>query len=169
MDAEIGDYEADDIRKQVSRLLRDLGNPEPPISLPQVRDRLQLDRRYYSIADPGPLGEIGHRLKVGGKLLLRGVASIFEVARKANLCAFWLPDSRRILIDEEVPEKKHRWIEAHEIGHSITPWHQDFLFGDTSTPWTRLAMPWWRPKRTTRRASCSSCRGASQRKRVIWR
>jgi hypothetical protein len=32
----VGNYEADDIRKIVSRIIRDLGNPEPPLSLSHV-------------------------------------------------------------------------------------------------------------------------------------
>ena len=36
----------------------------------------------------------------------------------------------RILIDETVPKPKHRWIEGHEVGHSVIPWHREFLFGD---------------------------------------
>jgi hypothetical protein len=127
MDGEVGDFEAEDIRRQVQRLLRDLGNPEPPIILSQVCEQLQLDRRYYSTADPSTLDEVAHRVKVGGKQF---VATLMGLVRKSKLCAFWLPERRRILIDEAAPEKMHRWIEAHEIGHSITPWHQEFLFGD---------------------------------------
>ena len=127
MEGEVGDYEAEDIRKQVQRLLRDLGNPEPPIVLSQVREQLLLDRRYYSSADPGTFDEVAHRVKVDGKQL---VATLMSLVHKAKLCAFWLPNNRRILIDQAVPEKKHRWIEAHEIGHSITPWHKEYLFGD---------------------------------------
>jgi hypothetical protein len=127
MEGEVGVYEAEDIRRQVRRLLRDLGNPEPPIDLHQVRKQLQLDRRYYSSADPDTFDELAHRVKIGGKQL---VATFMSLVQKSKLCAFWLPERRRILIDEAVSQKKHRWIEAHEIGHSITPWHQEFLFGD---------------------------------------
>lgn len=127
MEGEVGDYEAEDIRRQVQRLLRDLGNPEPPIVLSQVRAQLQLDRRYYSSADPGTFDEMVHRVRIGGRQL---AATFVSLVKKSKLCAFWLPDNRRILIDQAVPEKKHRWIEAHEIGHSITPWHKEYLFGD---------------------------------------
>jgi Zn-dependent peptidase ImmA (M78 family) len=127
MSGEVGGFEADDIRKQVRRLLRDLGNPEPPIDLAQVREQLQLDRRYYSTADHSTFDEVAHRVKVGGKQV---VNTLIGLITKSKLCAFWLPERRRILIDEATPQKKHRWIEAHEIGHSITPWHQEFLFGD---------------------------------------
>ena len=53
-----------------------------------------------------------------------------DVLRKLNLSAFYLPDVKRILIDEDAPEKKHRWIEAHEILHGVIEWHADFCFGD---------------------------------------
>jgi hypothetical protein len=43
---------------------------------------------------------------------------------------FWIPAKRRILLDETVPQPKHRWIESHEISHSVTEWHKDFLLGD---------------------------------------
>ena len=49
--------------------------------------------------------------------------------KSAKLSAFYIPDSRRILIDSDVPQKKHRWIEAHEILHGVIDWHQDFAFG----------------------------------------
>ena len=31
-----------------------------------------------------------------------------------------------------MPEKKHRWHEAHEIGHSLIPWHEEVMLGDNS-------------------------------------
>ena len=43
------------------------------------------------------------------------------------------------MIDDSVPEPKHRWLEAHEIGHDLLPWHHDMLMGDdrfTPTPST---------------------------------
>lgn len=132
MSLPIGDFEADDIRKQVDRLLRDIGNPEPPISLDDVRSQLNLDRKYYSKADPSLLDEVAHKVRMGGSQLINLATKLFEVATKANLVAFWLPEARRILIDKDQPEKKHRWTEAHEIGHSITPWHKTFLFGDNA-------------------------------------
>lgn len=128
---EIGDYEGDDIRKQVDRLLRDVGSPEPPISLDDVRAQLNLDRKYYSSADPGLLDEVAHKIRMGGSQLVKTATKLFDIAKKAKLVAFWLPQSQRILIDSDMPSKKHRWIEAHEIGHSITPWHKTFLFGDS--------------------------------------
>ena len=55
---------------------------------------------------------------------------ILDVIRKAGLKALWLPDRKRILIDDNVPDLKKRHAEGHEITHSITPHHGLFLFGD---------------------------------------
>ena len=41
-----------------------------------------------------------------------------------------MPDRRRILLDGSLPEKKHRWSEAHEVLHSLIPWHDDVMHGD---------------------------------------
>jgi hypothetical protein len=57
---------------------------------------------------------------------------IWEVVKKAKVSAFWIPDGKRILIDRDLPELKHRWAETHEVVHSITEWHQLFLFGDST-------------------------------------
>ncbi len=129
---EIGANETLDIQSAVDRVLRDLENPEPPLDLERVRDVLRLDLKYYQGSDPGAVGEIAHRLRVAGKQLLARPGLLGDAIRKAKLSALWIPDSKRILIDSDVPTAKHRWMEGHEIGHSITPWHQNFLFGDTS-------------------------------------
>ncbi|TIT84278.1 MAG: hypothetical protein E5W41_10430, partial [Mesorhizobium sp.] len=47
----IGDFERRDIHEHISRLLRDLGNPEPPLRLEQVRALQKLDLTYYSKAN----------------------------------------------------------------------------------------------------------------------
>lgn len=127
---DVGAYEAEDIRKIVDKVLRDLGNPEPPLNLAQVRALYELDLRYYSTADPGFLQEMSHRVRMAGKNISERPMILIDAIRKANLSALWLPDTRRILIDETVPKAKHRWIEGHEIGHSLIPWHHEFLFGD---------------------------------------
>jgi len=44
----VGHYEAEDLGRQVEKVIRGLGNPEPPLQLDQVRDLLRLDRHYYS-------------------------------------------------------------------------------------------------------------------------
>ncbi|MCX4141117.1 hypothetical protein M0D68_23190 [Paraburkholderia sp. SEWSISQ10-3 4] len=126
----VGAREQRDIEQLVAKILRDLGNPEPPLHLGQVRDLLSLDLKYYSTTDVGPLAEISHRLKVAGKQLVERPGLLLDVVKKAKLSGLWLPDDRRIFIDSELPPPKHRWIEAHEITHSFVPWHREFLLGD---------------------------------------
>ncbi|REJ88256.1 MAG: DUF955 domain-containing protein [Planctomycetota bacterium] len=123
-------HEARDIQKQVAKLLRDLGNPEPPLSLDVVRDRLDLDRQYYDSSDQSFVRETVHAIKVAGKQILKRPTLLWDVIRTSDLRALWLPDSKRILIDQELPLLKHRWAEGHEIGHAITPWHAEYLMGD---------------------------------------
>lgn len=127
----VGRSEQRDIDQLIDKILRDLGRPEPPLDLRMVRELLRLDRKYYSSTDAGPLTEFAHRVKVAGKRLVEDPKLILEVVKKAKLSGLWLPDERKILIDKEVPELKHRWIEAHEISHSFIPWHNEFLLGDT--------------------------------------
>lgn len=126
----VGDYEAKDIHLIVGKILSDLGNPEPPLRLEDVRALLKLDRGYYSSTNTSLLQDVAHRLKVAGKQVLDRPMLLVEAITKAKLSALWVPDSKRILIDETIPKPKHRWIEGHEIGHSVIPWHQEFLFGD---------------------------------------
>lgn len=126
----VGEREQKDIENLVGKIIRDLGNPEPPLRLDVVRDLLALDLKYYSSTDVSPLAEFAHRIKVAGKQLVARPSLILDVVQKAKLSGLWLPDNRRIFIDKEQPAPKHRWIEAHEITHSFIPWHREFLLGD---------------------------------------
>jgi hypothetical protein len=128
----IGERERDDIDAQVEKVLRGLGNPEPPLVLDDVRELLRLDRQYYSSTDDSALREFVSKVKVGAKQLLLRPTLLLDVVRKASLSALWVPDRQRILIDTELPKIKHRWAEAHEISHSITEWHKIYLFGDST-------------------------------------
>jgi len=121
---------ARDIDGRVAKLLRDLDNPEPPLELELVRACLELDRAYYSPSDASVLEETVHRLKVAGKQVVRRPGLLLDVVREFNLRALWVPDRKRILLDSEVPKPKQRWNEAHEIGHSLIPWHGDMMHGD---------------------------------------
>src|ERR1043165_8786754 len=127
---QIGKHEQVDIDAQVDKVLRGLGNPEPPISLAEVRELLRLDRQYYSSTDDSVVREFISKVKIGTKQLFLRPTLILDVIKKASVSAFWIPDGKRILIDKDLPEKKHRWAETHEVIHSITEWHQLFLFGD---------------------------------------
>ena len=64
-------------------------------------------------------------------------ALLGEAIKKWSLSSLYLTDRKRILIDRELPVLKQRWGEAHEVGHSIIPWHGDTMLGDnkqTLTP-----------------------------------
>src|SRR4051812_12238591 len=122
----IGDRERRDINAQVDKVLRGLGNPEPPVRLEMVRELLRLDRQYYSAKNDGALREFASRIKIGAKQLFKRPMLLLDIVRKAQLSALWLPDSRRILLDEDAPKLKHRWNETHEIIHSVTEWHKPF-------------------------------------------
>jgi hypothetical protein len=63
-ESDVGEHEAADIRAQVARVLRDLGNPEPPLDLDAVIDLLKLDFSYYSSTDLSLFDEFAHRVKV---------------------------------------------------------------------------------------------------------
>ena len=114
----------------MDRLLNDLGNPEPPLRLELVRELLKLDLKYYSANNPSYLQDISHKIKVGAKQVILRPGLILDVLKKVDLSAFYVPDTKRILIDEDIPSPKHRWIEAHEIAHSVIDWHSGFMFGD---------------------------------------
>ena len=120
-----------DIDGQVTKVLRGLGNPEPPIDLRLVRDLLKLDRGYYSTTDDNLLKEMFSRLMVGGKQVLMRPVLLADAVRTLSLKALYLPDQKRILLDKDVPILKHRWNEAHEIGHDLIPWHTGMMLGDT--------------------------------------
>jgi len=128
---DVGEIERREIQDHVRKVLRDLGNPEPPLSLPDVRKLLHLDLKYYDGSDAGLLAEVSHRVKLlTKKTLPDAVKHVRDVIARSKLLAFWVPESKRVLIDSSVPKPKHRWIEGHEITHSIAPWHRDFLLGD---------------------------------------
>lgn len=126
----LNDRTARDIDRRVGKLLSDLGTPEPPLRLEVVRDLLSLDRAYYSCSDGSVLADTIHRLKIAGKQVALRPSLLFDVVKRLELKALWVPDRKRILIDSELPAVKQRWGEAHEIGHSILPWHETVLHGD---------------------------------------
>jgi len=131
LEGELGELEKRDIRAQVARILQDLGNPEPPLWLPDVRALLSIDLQYYRSSDPGLVAELTHRFKVLARKSIPDLGKhLLSALAKSKLCAFWVPESSKILVDSDVPEPKHRWLEAHEIIHSVTPWHRMFLLGD---------------------------------------
>jgi hypothetical protein len=119
-----------DIQTRTDRLLRELGNPEPPLRLEDVRALLQLDRQYFTSETDGLLQSVVSKLKRGGRQILHRPTLLFDAVKKFDLRALYLPDQKRILIDDGIPKPKHRWLEAHEIGHDLLPWHHDMMLGD---------------------------------------
>jgi len=133
MSGDVGEFERRKICDQVDRILRDLSVSEPPVRLEDVRALLKLDLKFYQSSDPGIVTELAHRFTLFAKKTIPDVGKhLASALAKSRLCAFWVPDDSRILIDETVPQPKHRWIEAHEIIHSVTPWHREFLLGDNA-------------------------------------
>ncbi|MDB4913918.1 MAG: hypothetical protein JWM95_1562 [Gemmatimonadetes bacterium] len=123
---------AADIDEVVSRVLRELGNPEPPLKLADVRKHLRLAVGSYKIGDDSGLRLVADGMLVGDKQMLSQPTLLGEAIRQLDLRAVYLPDSRQIFLDEDLPRPKKRWTEAHEIGHSIIPWHPGMMLGDTS-------------------------------------
>jgi hypothetical protein len=120
-----------DVDAQVGKVLRGLGNPEPPIDLRLVRELLKLDRTYYSTTDDSVLRQTLSRMMIAGRQVLQRPTLLRDAVRGLGLKALYLPDQKRILLDKDLPLLKHRWNEAHEIGHDIIPWHADMMLGDT--------------------------------------
>lgn len=127
----LGSRAVADIDSQVAKVLRGLGNPEPPLDLRTVRELLKLDRGYYSTTDDGLLRETLSRLRVAGRQVLLRPTILRDAVQSLSLKALYLPDQKRILLDQDLPLIKHRWNEAHEIGHDLTPWHASMMLGDT--------------------------------------
>ena len=128
---------AADIEGQVAKILKGLGNPKPPIDLRLVRELLKLDQGYYSTTDHGLLRETINRLKIGSLQVLKRPTLLADAVRSLSLKALYLPDQKRILLDKDLPLLKHRWNEAHEIGHDIIPWHAGMILGDTTLTLTQ--------------------------------
>ncbi|MDI1227627.1 MAG: ImmA/IrrE family metallo-endopeptidase [bacterium] len=126
-----------DIDQRIERVIKGLGNPEPPLKLDDVRALLKLDRGFYTADDPGLASEVINRIRVATIQVYHRPTLIIDVIKKLSLKALYLPDRKRILLDSNLPEKKHRWNEAHEIGHSLIPWHDDMMLGDNDQTLSR--------------------------------
>lgn len=81
----IDPYAAQDIRGQVDKVLRGIGNPEPPLDLRDVRNHLKLDRKFYSSTNTGPLQEFISKVRIGAKQIARRPTLILDVVRKAGV------------------------------------------------------------------------------------
>jgi len=123
---------AQDIDQRIARVLEGLGNPEPPLNLVIVRELLKLDRVFYTADDPNLMQEVVSRIRVATIQVFKRPTLLLDAIKKLSLQALYIPDQKRILLDQNLPTKKHRWNEAHEIGHSLLPWHEDMMLGDTA-------------------------------------
>lgn len=94
-------YVVNDIDTAVRKVLRDLGNPAPPLRLEDVRELLRLDKGFYSTNDDSAIKEVIHKLTVAGKQVIARPALLKETILKFNLRALLLPDRKRILIDQD--------------------------------------------------------------------
>lgn len=117
------EFTSKDIDERVKRILREIGVKEPPLNLENVLSFLDLHRGYYDLQNPNLIQNVTHRLKIGS-------FKIKDILGKINLRGLWYPDEKKILIDNNVPELKKRWVISHEIGHKMVPWHKDFIFAD---------------------------------------
>lgn len=121
-----------DIDGRIERVIRGLGNPEPPLELSQVRELLKLDLAFYTADDPGIAREVISRMRVATLQVFQRPTLILDAIKKFSLKALYVPDRKRILLDGTLPILKHRWNEAHEVGHSLLPWHDDAMLGDNA-------------------------------------
>ena len=80
---------ARDIDAVVAKILKGLGNPEPPLSLDDVRALQKLDRRYYSSVEDGPLREYISKAYIGAKQVFSRPTLILDVVRKRSLKALY--------------------------------------------------------------------------------
>lgn len=124
---------AADIDQRVERVLRGLGNPEPPLKLEEVRELLKLDVGFYTADDPSIARQTISRIRVATIQVFKRPSLLKEAIEALSLKALYIPDQKRILLDAALPILKHRWNEAHEVGHSLLPWHAGMMFGDNST------------------------------------
>lgn len=80
-------HTAGDIDKSVEKVLHDLGNSEPPLSLDEVRQLLKLDLDYYSSHKDGMLAEVAHRMVMAGKQILARPTLIWDAIKTGNIRA----------------------------------------------------------------------------------
>lgn len=135
IEPKIADYERADINAHVARLLRDLGNPEPPLRLEIVRELQELDLTYYSKSDLNLLDEMAHRAKMAGHKISSTAKSMREVVNGFRLKGLLMlkEGDKRIFIDDDVVSLKRRFVIAHEILHDLLPWHRSLLIGDNES------------------------------------
>lgn len=118
------------IDKEVEKLLKDLGNPKPPLDLALVRQFRKLELGHYSAKDTTWIQEKIATMKVAGKEIITDPTELVAVVKELKLKGVLLFDRRRILLDGDEPIPKLRWNQAHELAHDILPWHDGIAHGD---------------------------------------
>ena len=88
---------AHDIDERVERVLRGLGNPEPPLHLEDVRELLKLDRVFYMADDPGLIRETVSKIRVATIQVFQRPMLLMDAIKKMSLQALYVPDRGRIL------------------------------------------------------------------------
>jgi len=76
-----------DIQARTDRILRELGNPEPPLRLEDVRTLLRLDRDYFSGDSDGLLQAMVSKLRRGGIQFLEHPTLLVDAVKKFDLRA----------------------------------------------------------------------------------
>ncbi|MDA0814047.1 MAG: hypothetical protein O3C21_16855 [Verrucomicrobia bacterium] len=80
------------IEKRVDKILRDLGNPEPPLRLEEVRELLRLHVGFFQTDDDGLMQRAVHNLVMAGKQILARPSILLDVIRKRGIKALVVPD-----------------------------------------------------------------------------
>jgi len=122
-----------DIESKVDRILSKVDRFRGQVRLEEVRELLDLDLKYYSKSNPSAVDHVLHNLKVGAKQVLKDPLLLLKAVTKFDLKALYVPESKKIYIDEDLHDIKKRWTEAHEVVHSVIPWHAGYALGDTKT------------------------------------
>jgi len=136
MDHPVSVAAREDIDRAVDLLLADLGSPEPPLKLADVTQHLKLKSCRYRFAEFQE-SDLSATDLIVGTTVHNTPALVHRAVTRSGLQALYLPRQREVWLDSSVPQVKHRWNEAHEIGHAIIPWHSDISLGDdamTLTP-----------------------------------
>jgi hypothetical protein len=124
--SELNDSTRKEIDKVVEKILRDGDLRTPPVQIVDILQHLKVHRDFYSLDDPKLLQRVAHRIQIGAKKLINVVRD------KVRLAAIWLPNEKRILVDDSQPEPKRVWASFHDAIHSVLLWHRDFFLGDTA-------------------------------------
>ena len=120
---------AHDIDERVERVLRGSGIPSPRFVWRMFASFYEY-RVFYTADDPSLIQEAVSRIRVATIQVFQRPMLLMDAIRKMSLQALYVPDRKRIFSTVRCLKKKHRWSEAHEVLHSLIPWHDDLMHGD---------------------------------------